>query len=238
MRIVSGALVLLSLARRLAATRAARRRAPGARRSFCSDTRSRSRSPYVAVCRRGALLFFGAVQATMFVAGFRAGERFGPVDWCGVAIAVTGVACCPARRERADLARPVMMAAAGSAGRLHAARPPAASGALTAVNFLRACRWRWPRACAGRHVGTSPGRSLAVASGAVTSGIGYVLWYTALQGLTATRAAVIQLSVPAIAALGGVVFLLEPVSWRLVSSSIAILGGIGMTLTRRVRAPL
>jgi drug/metabolite transporter (DMT)-like permease len=86
-----------------------------------------------------------------------------------------------------------------------------------------------------RHV-TPEGAALAVASGAVTSGLGYVVWYAALRGLTATRAAVIQLSVPAIAAVGGVVFLLEPVSWRLVLSSVAILGGIGMTLTQRSRA--
>jgi len=76
------------------------------------------------------------------------------------------------------------------------------------------------------------GALYAVASGAVTSGLGYVLWYAALPSLTAASAAVIQLSVPAIAALGGVVLLAEPLSSRLVIASVTILGGIALTILR------
>jgi len=74
---------------------------------------------------------------------------------------------------------------------------------------------------------------LAVVSGAVTSGLGYVAWYSALRSLTATKAAVLQLSVPILAAAGGVVFLTEPVSLRLAASAVLVIGGIALTLARR-----
>ena len=85
------------------------------------------------------------------------------------------------------------------------------------------------------HASTA-GLALAVASGAVTSGIGYVIWYAALVGLSAMRAATVQLSVPPIAAFGGVLLLAEPVSLRLMLASAAILGGIAIVLTSRSRA--
>ena len=85
-------------------------------------------------------------------------------------------------------------------------------------------------------VASTKGILIALASGAITSGLGYVLWYTALRNLTATRAAVVQLLVPILAAVGGVVFLSETISLRLVLSAIVVLGGIALALTagRRV----
>jgi drug/metabolite transporter (DMT)-like permease len=74
---------------------------------------------------------------------------------------------------------------------------------------------------------------LAVVSGAVTSGLGYTVWYSALRGLTATRAAVLQLLVPVLATAGGVVFLMEPVSLRLGLSALLVIGGIALTLAPR-----
>ena len=79
------------------------------------------------------------------------------------------------------------------------------------------------------------GISLAVASGAIASGLGYAIWYAALAGLTATQAATVQLSVPVIAALGGVVFLSEQLTLRLVIASTATLGGIALVLAQRSR---
>jgi drug/metabolite transporter (DMT)-like permease len=73
----------------------------------------------------------------------------------------------------------------------------------------------------------------AVVSGGVTSGVGYILWYSALRGLTVTSAAIVQLTVPMIAAAGGVVLLAEPLTLRLVLASAAILGGVGVALTGR-----
>jgi drug/metabolite transporter (DMT)-like permease len=83
----------------------------------------------------------------------------------------------------------------------------------------------------------STGLALAVASGALASGVGYVIWYAALPSLRATTAAVVQLSVPVIAAIGGVVLLAEPVSLRLVLSALAVLGGVALALRRPVRVP-
>jgi drug/metabolite transporter (DMT)-like permease len=87
-----------------------------------------------------------------------------------------------------------------------------------------------------RHV-TRAGVVYAVASGMIASGIGYVIWYAALRGLTATRAAMVQLAVPVIAALGAVAFLAETIGLRLVVSAFLILGGLGLALMHRTRIP-
>jgi drug/metabolite transporter (DMT)-like permease len=104
-----------------------------------------------------------------------------------------------------------------------------------AGNFL----WCLPPAlainliAAGEVHASAPGLAFAVASGAIASGLGYAIWYRALRHLTAARAATVQLSVPAIAALGGVLLLAEPLSLRLLIASAATLGGIAVVLTRR-----
>jgi len=90
-------------------------------------------------------------------------------------------------------------------------------------------------AFAGRWHGTAAGFLLAIASGAIASGLGYVIWYAALKGLTATQAATVQLSVPVIAALGGVMLLAEAVTPRLVIASAATLGGVAIVLLQRSR---
>ena len=82
---------------------------------------------------------------------------------------------------------------------------------------------------------TATGVALAVASGAVTSGIGYVVWYAALRGLTAMRAATVQLSVPPIAAIGGALLLSEVITPRLAAASVAVLGGVALVLLSRAR---
>ena len=79
------------------------------------------------------------------------------------------------------------------------------------------------------------GALLAVASGAITSGCGYVIWYAALRGLTTTRAAIVQLSVPAIAAFGGVLFLAEEITPRLLIASAATLGGVAIVFAQRAQ---
>ena len=85
------------------------------------------------------------------------------------------------------------------------------------------------------HLSTN-GLILASVSGAITSGLGYVIWYAALRGLSGTGAATVQLSVPVIAAIGGVILLSEAVTPRLVVASVATLGGVALVLTQRNRA--
>ena len=106
--------------------------------------------------------------------------------------------------------------------------------AQTTINFVRAVPFAIVVSIlAARQIHVSPpGVLLAVISGALTSGLGYTVWYTALRGLTATQAAVLQLAVPVLAAAGGVVFLMEPISLRLAVSAILVIGGIALTLAR------
>jgi drug/metabolite transporter (DMT)-like permease len=189
----------------------------------------------------GALILFGAVQITMFSVGLRAGERFTAAAWAGLALAVAGLLylvspgiAAPAPQGAA------LMAAAGIAWGIYSLRGRGAGEpvAATAGNFLRAA----PLALALSLVFASAfqvsaaGLALAVASGAVTSGLGYVVWYAALPGLSALRAATVQLSVPPLAAVAGVLLLSEALSTRLLLSSAAILGGISLVLFSRTLA--
>jgi drug/metabolite transporter (DMT)-like permease len=190
----------------------------------------------------GALILFGAVQITMFAAGLRAGESFRPVGWLGLGLAAGGLAYLVFPGVTAPpLTGASLMAAAGAAWGFYSLRGRGVANPLraTAANFLRAA----PMASiAGlpflRSVHFSPhGVALAVASGAVASGLGYAIWYATLPRLKATSAATLQLSVPVIAAFGGVVFLSERISLRLLLSSVAVLGGIALVLAQRAAPP-
>ena len=119
-------------------------------------------------------------------------------------------------------AKGVRHPAAATAGNFLRACPPAAS-ALAAV-WLPGRGWGWAH---------PPGLALAAVSGSITSGLGYVLWYTVFRRLGATRAAVVQLTVPAIAAAGGVAFLGEDPAPRLLPAAAAILGGVGLAMSGR-----
>jgi drug/metabolite transporter (DMT)-like permease len=186
----------------------------------------------------GALILFGAVQLTMLGAGLLSGERFAPGGWLGMALALSGLAILLLPGAAApSLYGAALMAGAGAAWGGYSLRgrgtpdPLAATGA----SFVRAA----PLAIvlvlpfAARVHADAGGVGLAVASGAVTSGLGYVVWYAALRRLTALRAAVVQLSVPLLAAGGGVVLLGEAFTARLGLAALAILGGIGLVLGSR-----
>jgi drug/metabolite transporter (DMT)-like permease len=190
----------------------------------------------------GALILFGAVQLTMCVAGWRAGERFGLLPGFGFVTASVGLVALvlPGVTAPAPLAA-ALMAAAGVAWGVYSLRGRGIGDPLTAtsINFLYAT----PIALVLNLVLTSnahasaTGVALAVASGAVTSGVGYVVWYAALRGLTALRAATVQLSVPPLAAFGGVLWLGETITPLLVGTSMAILGGIALVLLGRAGRP-
>ena len=189
----------------------------------------------------GALILFGAVQLTMLGAGLRAGERFAPAAWAGLVAAVAGLVylVSPGVSAPAPLGA-TSMALAGAAWGVYSLRGRGIADPLaaTASNFARAVPLALALSVltAGTVHADGPGVALAVASGALSSGIGYVIWYAALRGLTAMRAATVQLSVPPIAAIGGALMLAEPLTPRLMVASAAILGGIAVVLATRARA--
>ena len=188
----------------------------------------------------GALVLFGVVQLTMLGYGIARGERPTPVMWLGLALATGGllVLTVPAV-ARPDPLGVALMAVAGCAWAAYTLVGRGASDpvAANARSFL----WSTPLAVllvalAGAPVhATGAGIALALVSGAITSGLGYAIWYRALPGLTVTQAAVAQLSVPVIAAAGAVLTLGETVSARLVFAGIFVLSGVGLVLSARRR---
>ena len=186
----------------------------------------------------GALLLFGAVQATMIAHGIWAGERLQRLQLAGLVLALGGlVGLLLPGLSAPPLLGSVLMLGAGIAWGVYSLRGKGAGDPtrVTAGNFLRAV----PIAAAlsvlmydGVSL-DSAGLWYAVSSGALASGIGYAIWYTALPALKATSAATVQLSVPVIAALGGIAFLDESVTMRLVVASIAVLGGIALVILEK-----
>lgn len=189
----------------------------------------------------GALILFSAVQLTMFVVALRGGEHFPLSSWLGLAIAVAGLVYLVSPGLTApDPTGAALMTLAGVAWGVYSLRGRGAADPLesTASNFIGAL----PMVIAvsllfigGLRV-SAAGLALAVISGAVTSGLGYVAWYAALRGLPRTRAATVQLSVPVIAAIGGVALLGEPITLRLLLASAATLGGVWIVLAQRAGA--
>ena len=186
----------------------------------------------------GALILFGSVQVTMLVVALGNGERLSPTAWLGFGVAAAGlvVLVFPGLSAPSPVGA-LLMGIAGSAWGAYTllGRGSRAPIADTARNFLLATPLAaLVSAFSLRHVAVTPtGIVLAMASGAITSGLGYALWYAALSSLSASRAAVLQLLVPMLAALGGVVFVSEVLSWRLALASCMILGGVGLVITRR-----
>ena len=188
----------------------------------------------------GALILFGAVQATMLVAALSSGERPHLVEWVGLILALGGLVYL----VMPGLAAPspvgcALMVTAGIAWGVYSLRGRGASNPLaeTGGNFARSVPLAIgvSMAAAPHAAFHAEGAVLAVVSGALASGLGYVAWYAALSGLSATRAATVQLVVPLMAAAGGVLFLSERITVRLIVAAILILGGVALALTRTER---
>jgi len=189
----------------------------------------------------GALLLFGAVQATMIGWGLYRGERFLPGQVVGLLLAFAGlVGLMLPGISAPSLQGSVLMLGAGVAWGVYSLRGRGAGDPTrtTAGNFLRSVAFALALAVAALPWSSldHAGVCYAIASGALTSGVGYAIWYTALKGLKATHAATVQLSVPVIAALGGVLFLDEHVTLRLLVAAVAILGGIALVVLGRPAA--
>ena len=184
----------------------------------------------------GALILFGAVQLTMIGTGIARGERPANREWLGLVLAVAGLVALVGPGVSAPPAWAAgLMALAGAAWGAYSLRGRGAADPLreTAGNFVRSVAFAVPAlllARGGLHADRD-GVLLAAASGGLASGCGYAIWYAALPALTATRAAVAQLAVPAIAAAAGIVLLGEPLTLRLLLSGCAILGGVALAVT-------
>jgi len=185
----------------------------------------------------GALILFATVQIVMIGSGIRQGERLSPAQWMGMAMACLGLFFLlrPGAVASPNPIGALLMGLSGLGWALYSLRGRhVESPALaTAGNFARAS------ACV---IGISiplllltpeaypntKGIALAITSGAITSGLGYTLWYKVLPHLPATRASIAQLSVPAIAAIGGLLFLNETLTTRLLITTALVLGGVAM----------
>jgi drug/metabolite transporter (DMT)-like permease len=183
----------------------------------------------------GALLLFGAVQATMILWGLHKGERLSMIQIVGFILAVIGfVVLVFPGLSAPPLAGSILMLGAGVAWGVYSLRGKGERNAasVTAGNFVRAVPFAtalivifapWTHA-------DFAGIACAIISGAVTSGLGYVVWYKALPGLKAASAATVQLSVPVLAATGGILLLGEPITVRYLLASVAVLGGIALVV--------
>lgn len=186
----------------------------------------------------GALLLFGAVQATMIGYGFLSGDRLRGWQIVGFVCAVLGlVALLLPGLAAPPLHSAALMVGAGIAWGIYSLRGRGAGDptSATAGNFVRAVPFAAVLSLIMlSHLSLDAvGIAYAVASGALTSGLGYAIWYTALKGLKATSAATVQLSVPVIATIGGALLLGEHVTMRIVIASVAILGGIALVILNR-----
>ena len=188
----------------------------------------------------GALILFGSVQAAMILIALF--SREGPLvsEWLGLLAAVMGLIYLlwPGLSAPPPVGS-ALMALAGISWGFYSLRGRRSMDPLrvTTGNFVRSLPFVAVLSLVAWRTTSISGKGalLALLSGAVTSGGGYVVWYQALRGLTATRAAIVQLSVPVLAAIGGVVFLSEAITSRLVVSTFMILGGVGLAIVSRQR---
>ena len=189
----------------------------------------------------GALLLFGMVQMTMFFAAVTGGDMIGRMRWLGTGLAFAGL-CWMLWPSGGEAMTPFMavgsMMIAGVGWGVYSLVGRSAKDPVqaTAMNFIVAAPiglallFVLP---ANLDAMTSAGLALAIISGAITSGMGYALWYAVVPELGATRAAVSQLTVPVIATFGGVLFLSESVTLQFALSTALVLGGVGLALRNK-----
>lgn len=188
----------------------------------------------------GALVLFGFVQLTMMSVAVLQKEPFPPMAWLGLAVSVAGVIyLVRPGTEAPDAVASLQMAGAGVAWGAYSVIGRGSKNPLqdTASNFLLCVPFAlilmllfWQD-----QVLTNKGLWLAIASGALASGCGYAIWFRTLPQLTTAQASILQLSVPVIASLGGVMFLAETITSRLIIASVLVLGGIALVLRGRMR---
>lgn len=236
-RLISGALVLWLLVRMKNSTPAGKGNWPSAFALFAYA--AGFSFAYISLsAASGALLLFGAVQVTMISYGVWTGERLRVLQTFGVLLAFGGlIGLLLPGLSAPPLLGAALMIGAGVAWGVYSLRGKGAGDPrrVTAGNFLRAVPITLVLSLLMIEFVSIDlaGFGYAIASGALASGLGYAVWYTVLPALKNTSAASVQLSVPVIAALGGIVFLGEPVTLRLMLASVAILGGIALVIAQK-----
>jgi drug/metabolite transporter (DMT)-like permease len=185
----------------------------------------------------GALILIGAVQLTMFSVAFWEGERFSVAQWVGLAMALLGFSylVLPGASAPDPLGAALMGISGLAWGCFSLIARNASSPVETNAANLIGCLL--PAAgisllAAHNFEASTIGALIAIASGGIATGLGYIVWYLALHGLPATHAATVQLSMPALVTLGGVLLLSEPITVRVIVASVMMLGGIGLVLLR------
>ena len=249
-RVLAGALVLALLVRWRDRAEERQRRAPTARELQAAGALALyllgfSLAYLSLPAGLGALILFGGVQITMFAGAVLGGEDVPRARWIGSFIAMGGLAYLlwPTGAGAPDALGAVLMAAAALGWGVYSligrgSRDPLAD---TARNFLFAVvpvgAAMFVAAVLSDGGGAVPlrGALLGIASGAITSGLGYALWYSVLPRLSPSVAAVGQLTVPLIAMAGGMVFLAEPLTMRFVIASVVVLGGVALAVLVRLR---
>jgi len=186
----------------------------------------------------GALILFGIVQITMIAFSLLSGNKMSLTEWLGVVVALCGFLylMLPGAKAPSILGF-VLMTISGIAWGVYSIRGKTTKNPLqdTAYNFLRTIPFlllllyfllQEPNY-------SKTGILLALFSGVVTSGLGYIIWYTALKGLTTIQASVVQLFVPVLAGLGGLILMNEAISFRLFVAALLILGGILLLIVKK-----
>ncbi|MEP2735527.1 MAG: DMT family transporter [Erythrobacter sp.] len=186
----------------------------------------------------GALILFACVQATIIITGFVRGERLSLLGGAGLALAMGGLAVLLAPQtgsaETVGIGPAMLMSAAGIAWGAYTliGRGKSDPAGSTARNFLLAAPLVLPMLWLDSAMPSLYGVMLAVIAGALTSGLGYVIWYKVTPRLGLPTVASVQLATPVVAAIGGVLFLSEALSWRLALGGLLILGGIVLTIVK------
>ena len=189
----------------------------------------------------GALVLFASVQATMIGAGLAAGERPGRLEYLGLVVAFGAFVWWIAPHlVTPEIVGALLMVLSGIAWGVYSLRGRGAGypASVSAGNFIRTLPIAIPLILLSlvlAPLASLEGVLIALASGTIASGLGYIVWYTALPLLTATRAAIVQLSVPVIAAAGAVVFLGESLSVRFVIAAALVLGGIALAVSVKAK---
>lgn len=187
----------------------------------------------------GALIIFGVVQITMIASSLISGYKMNVMEWLGIVLALAGFLYLLLPGASApSLNGFILMSLSGIGWGIYSLRGKNSKHPLvdTAYNFLRSLPFLILLLyfLAQESNYSTKGILLALLSGIVTSGIGYTIWYTALKGLNSIQASIVQLLVPVLAAMGGVIFIGELISLRLMASSLMILGGILLLIIKRI----